>query len=291
LIREISFGEDGAFSEESLRTRLNTELADVLGNFVHRVLSFIWDHFDGKVPKGKIDGELEAELRRRIDKIEGLLERLEITQALEGIMAIAGLGNEYFQSREPWKVIKTDPQKAADCLLNCINMVQVLCIALFPFMPSTCERLAGQLNIKVDSWERAKKFGIEPGHVIQKPTILFSKIQAQPLGREGRVSMDDFNKFDIRICKIAKAEKIAGSKKLLKLELELPEGHRTIVAGLAEHYSPEDLVGKCVAVVLNMEPVQLMGVKSEGMLLAAEDKEIISVLTVDKPVKPGAKVR
>jgi len=291
LIREISFGEDGAFSEESLRARLNTELADVFGNFAHRVLAFIWDHFDGKVPKGKIDGKLEAELRKRIEGIEQLLERLEVTQALENIMAIAGRGNEYFQSREPWKAVKTDPQRAADCLLNCINMVKILCIALSPFMPSTCEKLAGQLNMEVGSWERAKKFDIEPGNAIQKPTILFRKIQAQPQERGGRASMDDLNKLDIRICKVAKAEKIAGSKKLLKLELELPGEHRTIVAGLAEHYSPEELVGKHLAVVLNMEPVQLMGVKSEGMLLAAEDEEGLSVLTVDKPVKPGARVR
>ncbi|MBA7507573.1 Methionine--tRNA ligase [subsurface metagenome] len=293
VIREVSFGQDGNFSEESLRTRLNDELADVFGNFVHRVLTFTRDRFECVVPNGKVDKKLEAEVSERIGKVEKLLEGLKVTQALDEIMVIAGRGNEYFQSHKPWKTIKSDPQKAADCLLNCTNLVKVLCVALSPFMPSTCGKLAKQLNVEVGSWKRAKKFDIGPGHKIGKPSVLFTKVRtdnpSKPL--KPRASIKDFEKLDIQIGRITKAEKIPGSKKLLKLELELAGERRTIVAGIAEHYPSEELIGKQVAIVTNLEPVKLMGVKSEGMLLAAEDEGKISILTADKPVKPGAKVK
>jgi len=293
VIREVSFGQDGNFSEESLRTRLNDELADVFGNFVHRVLTFTRDRFECVVPNGKIDKKLEAEVSERIGQVEKLLEGLKVTQALDEIMVIAGRGNEYFQSHKPWKTIKSDPQKAADCLLNCANLVKVLCVALSPFMPSTCGKLAKQLNVEVGSWKRAKKFDIRSGHKIGKPSVLFTKVRtdnpSKPL--KPRVSIKDFEKLDIQIGKVTKAEKIPGSKKLLKLELELAGERRTIVAGIAEHYPSEELIGKQVAIVTNLEPVKLMGVKSEGMLLAAEDGGKISILTADKPVKPGAKVK
>ncbi len=293
VIREVSFGQDGNFSEESLRTRLNDELADVFGNFVHRVLTFTRDRFECVVPNGKIDKKLEAEVSERIGQVEKLLEGLKVTQALDEIMVIAGRGNEYFQSHKPWKTIKSDPQKAADCLLNCTNLVKVLCVALSPFMPSTCGKLAKQLNVEVGSWKRAKKFDIRSGHKIGKPSVLFTKVRtdnpSKPL--KPRASIKDFEKLDIRIGRVTKAEKIPGSKKLLKLELELAGERRTIVAGIAEHYPSEELIGKQVAIVTNLEPVKLMGVKSEGMLLAAGDEGKISILTADKPVKPGAKVK
>ncbi len=293
LIREIPFGEDGGFSEESLKKRLNTELADVFGNFVHRVLTFTRNHFGGEVAGGKIDKKLEAETRERMERVEELLEGLKLTQALEGIMAIAKRGNEYFQSSKPWETIKRNPKKAADCILNSANLLKVLCVGLSPFMPSKCDELAKQLNFKIVSWEQTKKFDIEPGHQIEKPSVLFAKVRTNPHSTpaKAQVSIKDFEKLDVRIGEVKKAEKIPSSEKLLKLELEIAGERRTIVAGVAEHYSPEKLLGKQVAVVTNLEPAKLMGIKSEGMLLAAEDESGIHLLTADKPVKPGAKVR
>jgi len=290
LIREISFGQDGAFSEEGLKARLNDELADVFGNFAHRVLTFTHDRFDGKVPNGKLDKKLESEIAKRIDEIEELLEQLKVTQALEKIISIAKLGNEYFQSHKPWEAVKTDPQKAADCLFNCINLVKVLCVALSPFMPSTCETLAKQLNIKIENWEQTKKVDIKHGHAIQKPTVLFKKTHINNPGKEGHISIEDFNKLEIRVAKVVKAEKIPNSKKLLKLEVDIAGKLRTLVAGVAGHYTPEELIGKHVVVLVNIEPTKLMGVPSEGMILAAIDDDKISLLTVDKPVKHGSKV-
>ena len=292
LIREVSFGQDGNFSEEGLRTRLNDELADILGNFVHRVLTFTQDRFDGGVPSGEVNGKLEAEVHEREEKIERLLEELKVTQALEEIMAIAGRGNEYFQSCKPWESIKSDPKKAVDCLLNCANLVKVLCVALTPFMPSTCAGLAKQLNVEVTNWEQAKKFDIEPSHKIGKPSIMFRKIRApNPKPNTNLISTEDFGKLDIRVGKIASAQRVPNSKKLLKLEVELEKEKRTLIAGIAEHYSPEELIGKHVAVVANLEPAKIMGITSEGMLLAAEDDTGISILIADKPIKPGSRVR
>jgi len=290
LVREISFGQDGDFSEKSLKTRLNDELADVFGNFVHRVLTFVQDRFDDKVPNGKIDKKLESEIAKKIDEIGGLLEELKVTQALEKIISIAKIGNEYFQSHKPWEAAKTDPQKAADCLFNCINLVKVLCIALCPFMPSTCETLAKQLDIKIESWEQTKRIDIKHGHEIKKPTVLFKKTQTNNPGKEGRISIEDFDKLEIRIAKVVKAERIPNAKKLLKLEVDIAGKLRTLVAGVAGHYTPEELVGKHVVVLVNIEPTKLMGVTSDGMVLAAIDDDKISLLTVDKPVKHGSKV-
>ena len=293
LIREIPFGEDGDFSEESLKKRLNTELADVLGNFVHRVLTFTQNHFGGKVPEGRIDRRLEAEVSERMERVDELLERPKITQALEEIMTIAKLGNEYFQSSKPWETIKKNPQKAADCILNSVNLTKVLCVALSPFIPSKCGELAEQLNLEIVGWDQTKKFDVKPGHPIGKPSVLFAKVKASVPSRseKAQISTKDFEKLDIRIGEVRKAEKIRGSEKLLKLELGLDGEGRTVVAGIAEHYTPEELAGKQVAIIANLEPAKLMGIKSEGMLLAAEDERGIHLLTVDKRVKPGAKVK
>ena len=172
-----------------------------------------------------------------------------------------------------------------------MNLVKVLCIALQPFMPSVCDKLAKQLNLKITDWKGIKKFDIKSGHSIREPTILFQKIQAQSPSREkGLASIKDLGKLDIRIGNVVKAERVPKSEKLLKLEVELAKERRTIVAGVAEHYQPEELVGKQVAVIVNLEPAKLMGIKSECMLLAAVEEGKISLLTVDKSVKPGVRV-
>jgi methionyl-tRNA synthetase len=160
-------------------------------------------------------------------------------------------------------------------------------------MPSTSENLAKQLGVKVTSWEQAKHFDIKPGHPIGKPSVIFTKVKPDNPGQtdQSLVSIKEFGKLDIRIGRIKSAQKIPNSKKLVKLEVEVGEETRTIVAGIAEHYTPEELVGKFIAVVLNLEPAKLMGVTSEGMLLAAEDEKGISLLVADRPIKTGSKVK
>jgi methionyl-tRNA synthetase len=293
LIREISFGQDGDFSEDGLRARLNDELADVLGNFVHRVLTFTRDRFGGVVPEGELDEGLEAETRERVQKIEKMLEEMRVTQALEEIMVIARRGNEYFQFCRPWEAIRQEPEKAASCILNCANLVKVLCVVLTPFMPSASSKLAKQLGVEVTSWDQAKEFDIRAGHRIGEPSVIFTKVRVDDHKEVGPnlVSIEDFEKLDIRIGKVKTAQKVPNSKKLLKLEVEVGEELRTIVAGVAEHYSPEELEGKSIAVVVNLKPVKLMGITSQGMLLAAEDDKGVSLLVADRLVRSGSKVR
>jgi methionyl-tRNA synthetase len=293
LVREVSFGQDGDFSENSLRTRVNNELADVLGNFVHRVLTFTKGRFGGKVPQGELDRELMAEIQERVEKIEQLLEELKITQALEEAMMIAKRGNEYFQSHRPWEAIRKEPEKAASCILNCANLVKVLCVVLAPFMPSTSSNLAKQLGVEVISWKQAKEFDIRPGHRIGEPSVIFAKVRVDNPAQMGSnlVSIEDFEKLDIRVGRVRSAQRVPNSKRLLKLEVDMGEEPRTLVAGIAEHYSPEELVGKFIAVVVNLKPAKLMGITSQGMLLAAEDEKGISLLVADRPIKLGSRVK
>lgn len=309
LIRDIPIGEDGDFSEKVLITRLNDELADIVGNLVHRVLSFIYSKFNGEVPK---PGELNRQDREALQLIESAtsavgkhIEEFNLGAGLREIVKLAKFGNKYFNDSEPWRSIKDDPKRCATTLYVCAQLVRSLAIMLDPYLPSTGEKLWKSLNlpgsVHEQRWDSAAEPGLKPGHKIGKPEPLFEKLSNEAISKKSggsknpqtsvTVTGQDFAKLDIRIGKIIEAEPIPKSKKLLKLSIDFAGERRTVVAGLAEHYSPRELVGKHVAVVLNMEPVHLMGVKSEGMLLAAEDENGISILTIDKPVKHGARVR
>jgi methionyl-tRNA synthetase len=292
LASEVSLGQDGNFSEANLRSRLNDELADILGNFVHRVLTFTKTRYGGKVPEGKIDEKLESETRERAERVEKLLNELKVTQALEEIIALAKIGNEYFQSQKPWVAVQAEPGKAASCILNCANLVNVLCVALAPFLPETSEKLAKQLGVEVRSWAQAKSFSIGPGHEVGVPSPLFKKVEDKGSNRsEVLISMEDFKKVDMRVGEVRSAERVSGSDKLLKLEVQIGKETRTLVAGIADQYSPQDLIGKQIVVVANLEPAKIRGVTSEGMLLAAMDGDKVSILTVDRPVGSGSKVK
>ena len=291
LASEVSLGQDGNFSEANLRSRLNDELADIFGNFVHRVLTFTKTRYGGKVPDGKVDEKLESETRERAERVEKLLDDLKVTQALEEIIALAKLGNEYFQSQKPWGAVQAEPEKAASCILNCVNLVNVLCVALAPFLPETSEKLAKQLGVKINSWAQAKNFNIGPGHEIGAPSPLFKKVEDKGSNKpEALISMEDFKKVDMRVGEVCSAERVPGSDKLLKLEVQIGKEKRTLVAAIAGQYSPQDLIGKQIVVLVNLEPAKIRGVVSNGMLLAAVDGDKVSILTVDRPVESGSKV-
>lgn len=295
LAREISLGQDGDFSEENLRRRLNDELADVLGNFIHRVLTFIHARYNGRAPEGELDREFLEEVNKRVREIIRLMDRFEVTRAAEEIVNLARLGNEYFQRCKPWESISTKPAEAAKCLLSCLNLVGTICVLLSPFMPITAERLSKQMNFKVERLDQALRPGILPGHEIGKPEPLFRKAQDEKTAEAAvsrEVTVSDFEKMDIRIAKVLSCEKIKGSEKLLKLSVDVGGEVRTIVAGIGKSYSPEDLVGRLVVVVVNIKPAKIMGVVSHGMLLAAgDDENKLSLLVPDRTQEPGTKVR
>lgn len=290
LVREKTLGQDGDFSEDDLAMRFNSELADAFGNFVHRTLTFILKNFDGKVPKGEVDSDFIAEICDEIEEIGDLMDNMKINQALEGIISLARRGNEYFQKCAPWEA---DPESASDCLFNCVNLADTLAILLYPFIPDSSKELAEMLNVELRNLDDAKSFRVEPGHKIQEPEILFEKVEIEE--KEGvkkeMVSSDEFRKLDIRVGKIEEVEDIEGSDNLYKLQINVGEETKQSVAGLKGVYSAEDLKEAEVPVLVNLEPSELMGVKSECMILAAAEDEEPVLLNPEQEVDPGAKVK
>lgn len=302
LLREVSFGQDGSFSEEALRTRLKEELIGNLGNLVHRVLTFTWNRFGGRVPEGRVDPSLLGEVSSCAEEVGRLMEGLRLHQALERVMLLAKRGNEYFQAGRPWEA----GEGAADCLFNCLNLVKCLSVLLSPFLPFTSERMAGMVGVEVRGWEQASTFDLRPGHPIRKPEVLF-RMPEEPKGREGlkerkgeglrgeglkeeELKAEEFERVDLRVAEVVGAERV--SEKMVKLELRLPEGRRTVMAGVGRSYSPQELVGKRVVLVANLRRRRIMGVESEGMILAAgEREEELSLIVPDRPVEPGTRVR
>jgi len=287
LLREVSFGQDGSFSEEGLRTRLREELIGTLGNLVHRVLTFTWNHFGGKVPEGEEDPELRRELTSCAQEVGRLIEELKLHLALERAMQLAKRGNEYFQSARPWEAVRTDRRRAESCLFNCLQLVRGLSVLLHPFLPFSSAKIARMMGVEIERWEQAYSFDLKPGHPISKPEVLFRMVSPP-----AAVRMEDFEKLELRVAEVVEAERVPGSEKMLRLKLRLPDGVRTVMAGIGKSYAPEEVVGKRVVLVANLEKRKILGVESEGMILAAgEGEEGLSLIVPDRPVEPGTRVR
>ena len=292
--------KDNDFTWKDFQARNNNELVAVLGNFVNRALVLTHKYYDGSVPeRGELtdyDRDILGELPQIKRNLEENIENYRFREALKEAMNIARLGNKYLADTEPWKLAKTDPERVKTILNVSLQITASIAIAIEPFMPFTAEKILGLLQIGKLGWEQLGDTSLlEAGHRIGEPVLLFEKIddsvieaQLQKLAdtkkanmaREagGRIepqkesiSFDDFEKMDIRAATILEAEKIAKTKKLLKLVIDTGIDRRTIVSGIAEHYTPEELVGRQVLVLVNLEPRELRGVLSQGMILMAQD--------------------
>lgn len=289
LIRQKTMGEDGDFSEEDLITRYNTELADTVGNFIHRTLTFIDGNFDGEVPEGEVDSSLFESVQEKIEGINDSMDKADVNRALEETVSLAQRGNEYFQKCEPWNADKKD---AADCLYNCANLVDIIAILLFSFIPTSAEKVFEMMNLDKGMIDDAGEFRIEPGHEIHKPEILFEKIErVEKEVKEDMISFEDFQDLDIRIGRIEEVEDIEDADKLYKLKIDVGGDIKQSVAGMKNFYSPEELEGQKVPVLVNLEPSELMGVKSECMILAADVDDEPILLKPERDVEAGSKVR
>ena len=305
LLREIPFGQDGDFSEEALKARLNNELVANIGNFINRTLTFIWTRFNGEVPKAEKYDELDKEFEQRIkaiaSEVDEEFEKLRLDRGLKKIVEFSSFCNNYFQKKQPW----TKNEDAGTCLYLCANAVRNLAILLEPFLPSSAENLWQQLNLKnfvyEQKWDSASELTLKSGHKINRPALLFRKIEEIKEGMQTklekikptikRISMEDFSKLDLRIGKIVKAEPLPKAEKLLKLTIDIGGGEiKQAVAGIAQYYKPEQLEGRQIAVITNLEPRRIFGIESEVMILAAEDEKTISFLQPDRPVKAGSKI-
>ena len=292
--------KDNDFTWKDFQARNNNELVAVLGNFVNRALVLTQKYYGGAVPPA---GELTAYDRETVAEIpvikkslEENIENYRFREALKDAMNLARLGNKYLADSEPWKLVKTDPERVKTILNVALQITANIAVAIEPFMPFTAEKVLKLLQIGKPGWDELGSTALlEAGHVIGPPELLFEKIEdsvieaqleklaatkqanlAAEMGKEVTpqkevVSFDDFGKMDIRVVTIKEAEKIAKTKKLLKLTIDTGIDTRTIVSGIAEYYTPEELVGRQVLVLVNLEPRELKGVLSQGMILMGQD--------------------
>lgn len=310
--------KDNNFTWKDFQARNNNELVAVYGNFVNRALQLTKKYYDSVVPAA---GELTDYDRQTIEEfkdvkaeVERLIENFRFRDAQKEAMNLARIGNKYLADSEPWKVIKTDPERVKTILNLSLQLVANLAIAFEPFLPFSSEKLRGMLHIEEAQWDRLGATDLLPaGHKLGEPALLFEKIedsvveaQVQKLLNTKKaneaanfkaapvkenIPFEDFERLDIRVGTVLSCEKVKKSKKLLKFEIADGAENRTIVSGIAHYYNPEDLVGKQVCYVANLAPRTISGIESQGMILSAVNfDESLSVVTVDRKVVPGSQV-
>ncbi|MFT5595689.1 MAG: methionyl-tRNA synthetase [Flammeovirgaceae bacterium] len=286
---------DSEFTWEDYRARINNELVAVFGNFVNRTLVLTQKYYDGLVPEvgDTVDKTLVDEaISSAPGKIADAIEAYRMRDAQNEMMNLARAGNKFLTETEPWKLNKTDPAKAAEVIEKCLQLAANLAVICAPFLPNTSKKMAEMLNIEIGGWETAgRTHVIKAGHQIGKAELLFQKIEEEEIQiqldklkkeeepkstlmpQKSNVVFDDFVKMDIRTATILEAERVPKTDKLLKISLDTGIDKRTVVSGIAEFFKPEELAGRKVSVLVNLEPRKIRGVESQGMILMAEDEE------------------
>lgn len=293
--------KDNDFTWKDFQTRNNSELVAIFGNFVNRAVVLTHKYYEGKVPQA---GELQLVDEQALSaakaipaKIEASLDKFKFREALSQMMELARIGNKYLAETEPWKLIKTDEERVKTIMHVSLQIVASLGVFASPFLPNTSKKLAAMLNMDEPVWEAAKQFDMLPtDSQIEKPTLLFEKIENEEVEKQVKklmdtkesnqaeeesqaspikdtITYDDFMKMDMRVGEVVTAEPVEKSNKLLKMTVETGVDTRTILSGIAKHFSPEEMVGKKVVVLANLAPRKIMGVESEGMLLFAENAD------------------
>jgi len=333
LLREVPFGHDGDFSQEALIGRINSDLANGLGNLLHRTLTLIERFSNGIIPEpvaSSADTELEGRIKKTAEclphaelGIHLLPDKLEFNRALEAIWELVQLGNQYIDKTAPWTLAKKpeDKPRLRTVLYNAAETLRFLSLTLYPFMPQAAEEMKRQLGLMLNFSKPLlsgdiKWGGLLPGTPIAKGMPLFPRIDTTKPQGDVRVSQDqpsaaipspiaapqpgsgappitieDFRKVQLKAAKVLSAERVPKSEKLLKLQVDLGGEQLQIVAGIGNKYEPESLIGRRVVVVANLKPAKLMGVESQGMVLAAGDKEVVGLVTILEDVEPGTKVK
>lgn len=318
LAMNLPEARDADFTWRDFQSRTNNELADILGNFVNRTLTFLQKNYGNVLPEpgafNDLDQELCALLRTTPETAGKCIEHYRLRDAALESMNLARFANKYFNDSQPWKTLKGDPARCATTVNLCVQTVRSLAILLEPMIPFTATSMWNMLALSGTpaqaGWRSAAECVLPAGHRVNPPAILISKIEdeiiqkrMQVLGQSAGpktdadskspfISIDDFKKIELRIAKILSVEKVAKSDKLLKLRISLGESERQIVAGIAHRYAPDELVGKKIVVVANLQPAKLMGQESQGMLLAASDQSGgFSFLTVATDVKEGGTIK
>lgn len=312
--------KDNDFTWRDFQARNNNELVAVFGNFVNRALVLTSKYFDGKVPAlgalTDFDRETLAGLSTVRAAIERELDNFHFREALKEAMNLARLGNKYLADTEPWKLAKTDMERVATILNISLQITANLAIAFAPFLPMSSEKLCKMLAIDLPAWtDLGRSDLIEAGHTLGEASLLFEKIEddvieaqiqklqatkeaneaaedhAAPIAEN--IDFEDFLKLDIRVGTVTECTKVPKADKLLQFRIDDGLGGRTIVSGIAEHYAPEELVGKQVCFIANLPPRKLRGIESQGMILSAADRTTgqLRVITPQGPITPGSEVK
>lgn len=309
--------KDAEFTWKEFQARINNEIADILGNFVNRAIVLTQKYFEAKVPQlnklEEVDLDVLNQLADYPEKIEILIRKYKIREAQSEALNLARLGNKYLAETEPWKLAKTDMGRVGTIMNIALQITANLTIAFTPFLPQKAKQIAGYLNCGELEWNVFGSATILPvGHEInaEKPSILIAKIEdsfvdaqvakleaSKAVGssfepQKEAVTFEDFTKLDIRIGEVLEAERVPKADKVLKLLVDTGLDKRTIVSGIAEHFAPEDVIGKKVSVLLNLAPRKIRGVESQGMILMAENEEgKLSFISPLEGFGPGSEVR
>ena len=310
--------KDNDFTWKDFQARNNNELVAVYGNFVNRALQLTQKYYEGIVPTC---GELTDYDRQTLDefkdvkaKVEELLDNFKFRDAQKEAMNLARIGNKYIADCEPWKVVKTDPERVKTIIYISLQLTANLAIAFEPFLPFSSKKLRGMLNMEDFEWNQLGRTDLlAAGHQLGKPELLFEKIEDEVIEAQvqklldtkkaneeanykanpirANIAFEDFEKLDIRVGTVLECTKVPKADKLLCFKIADGLENRTIVSGIAKYYKPEDLVGKQVCFIANLPPRKLKGIESQGMILSAMDYDgSLSVATVERPVKPGSEV-
>ena len=309
LLREIPFGSDGLFNNEIFIKKVNTDLANDLGNLLSRTIAMVYKYFDGVIQaptcKEAIDDELINLALSTPGKVEASIDALKIPEALESIWTLISRANKYIDETTPWILAKDEEKKErlGTVLYNLLETLRFVSVMISPFLTETSVKINAQLNTKVTTWESLKEFnGTVTGDKVVKGDVIFPRIDVEeklaelealkpapvkPANEElvknpikEEITIDDFDKIDLRVVKVLECEPVKKAKKLLKLKVDLGGEERQVISGIAQYYKPEELVGKYVVLVANLKPVKLRGELSQGMILAAapsDDSELLLV--------------
>ena len=318
LLREIAFGSDGTFSNENLINRINSDLANDLGNLVSRTVAMVIKYFGGTIPAeregGEFDDDLKALAAETAEAADEALDKLNFSIGLTEIWKFVSRTNKYIDETAPWALAKDESKRArlAEVMYNLCESIRIISVLIAPFMPDTCTEIRHQLGLEGGfEWDECKEFGKNATYTVCKGDIIFPRIDLEkelaeleathaepvnPLKAEiegvAKIGIDDFAKVDLRVAKVVECVPVKKAKKLLQLTLDDGTGSpRTVASGIAKWYKPEDIIGKSVILVSNLKPAVLCGVESCGMILAADaGEDEVKVIFVDG-IPAGSKVR